>query len=81
MTIAHEIGHFVLLCIFGVRLYSSTDETIHSCCDPEWQAKCFTGEFLINKDLVKNFTSYDIYDKCGVSIEAAEYQLSKFREE
>lgn len=79
MTIAHEFGHFILILVCGVKLYRIFDEEkIPAYKDPEWHAKCFAGEFMINKNLVKNMTVLEVAEKCGVSFDAAEFQLSKF---
>ena len=73
MTIAHEIAHFILCCLYGVKL-ARCDGRPKQYCDPEWQAKCFAGEFLIDAELTKDMTPVDIANECGVSLDAAEYQ-------
>ncbi|MBO4578752.1 MAG: ImmA/IrrE family metallo-endopeptidase [Clostridiales bacterium] len=79
MIIAHEIAHYFLICVIRLNLYFSNGEKIKPCNDPEWQAKCLAGELLIpyyilkhqNKPIPPNLlASY-----CGVSYEAAIYQL------
>jgi Zn-dependent peptidase ImmA (M78 family) len=80
MTIAHEIGHYILLCVCGFKYQRNfTGSTIPRYQDPEWQAKCFAGELLIAAYLVKGMTPYEIMYACGVSMSAAETQWSKFR--
>ena len=82
MTIAHEIGHFFMLCVCGFRLARTYDDAkIDSFRDPEWQAKCFAGEFMIPKDRVVGMSVEEIVAKCGVSPEAASYQHKKYAEE
>ena len=49
--------------------------------DPEWQAKCFAGEVMINKELVKNMKPQEIALQCGVSLQAAEYQWRQYQKE
>lgn len=78
MTIAHEFAHFITLCVCGFELARSFDNSyVPAYCDPEWQAKCLAGELMIDSDLVKNMTVREISEKCGVSYDAAKFQLSK----
>ena len=75
MTIAHEIGHYFQLCFCGFRLRRNfTKQKVKNFEDPEWQAKCFAGEFMIPKHLVEKMTPSQISEVCGVSLDAAEYQ-------
>lgn len=75
MTIAHEIGHYFTLCFCGFRLRRNfTKQKVKNFEDPEWQAKCFAGEFMIPKHLVEKMTPSQISEVCGVSLDAAEYQ-------
>ena len=78
MTIAHEFAHFITLCVCGFRLARSFgDAYIPPYRDPEWQAKCLAGELMIDSDLVKGMSSFEVSEKCGVSFDAADFQLSK----
>ena len=78
MTIAHEFAHFITLCVCGFRLARSFgDVDIPPYRDPEWQAKCLAGELMIDSDLVKGMSSSEVSEKCGVSFDAADFQLSK----
>jgi hypothetical protein len=44
MTIAHEVGHYILLVAKGLKLYRSFAESkIEAFRDPEWQAKALAG--------------------------------------
>jgi Zn-dependent peptidase ImmA (M78 family) len=75
-SIAHEIGHFMLSNIAGVRLQRNmTNRTVNICEDPEWQAEAFAGELLIPMKLVQGMTSEMIAEKCKVSLAAARTQL------
>ncbi len=74
-TIAHELGHFFMICIFGFKLQRNfSHEEIPPYQDPEWQAKCFAGEFMIPAGLVQNMTPHEIAKSCGVSLDAAKVQ-------
>lgn len=78
LTVAHEIGHFLLhndvsLCF--ARNRSGTP--IPPFCDPEWQASAFAGELLMDHDLIQTMTIDEIVQECGVSYDAARYQKSK----
>lgn len=78
LTIAHELGHFILILLCGIKFHRSFDgEQPKAYNDPEWQAKCFAGELLIPAHLIKNMTAEEVALKCGVSFDAAEFQLSK----
>ena len=78
MTIAHEFAHFITLCVCGFRLARSFgDVDIPPYRDPEWQAKCLAGELMIDSGLVKGMSSSEVSEKCGVSFDAADFQLSK----
>ncbi len=75
MTIAHEIGHYFTLCICGFALRRNFKQReVKTFNDPEWQAKCFAGEFMVAHHLTKNMTVSEIVEACGVSPDAAEYQ-------
>jgi Zn-dependent peptidase ImmA (M78 family) len=78
MTIAHEIGHYVLMCVRGFGLQRNLSKTpARTYEDPEWQAMCFAAELLVPAHLVRGMGASEIARKCGVSREAAEYQLRK----
>ncbi len=75
MTIAHEIGHFITLCFCGFKLQRGfKGSKLKTFNDPEWQAKCFAGEFMISRRLTANMTPIEISRACGVSYSAAYYQ-------
>lgn len=82
MTIAHEIGHFLTLCFCGFKLRRNFTKTSYPAyCDPEWQAKCFAGELLAPKHLVKELSAKQIAKRCGVSLEAAKFNISIYKKE
>jgi len=82
MTIMHEIGHYHLLVENSLQLQRAVNEhQVKPYEDPEWHAKCFAGEIMIPKRLVKGMTIEEIAKKCGVTKSAAEYQLKKYNEE
>lgn len=79
MTIAHEMAHYILICVTGVKLYSRGNRIIEPYNDPEWQAKCLAAELLIPYYKLTAFKKKPsvnfIMNICGVSSDAAEYQL------
>ena len=82
MTIAHEISHYILICVVGVKLCSCRDKrSVLPYNDPEWQAKCLAGELLIPVYKIKSLKGTPSVSRiaalCGVSYDAAAYQLKK----
>lgn len=77
MTIAHEIAHIITLKELGFKVHRNFDNRkIKAFEDPEWQAKCLSGEFMIDYDLTEGMTPSEIVDACGVSFDAANYQYT-----
>ena len=75
MTIAHEIGHYLTLCICGFSFQRNFKGIeVPAYCSPEWQAKCFAGELMVAKHLTVGMDEFEIEEKCDVSAAAAEYQ-------
>lgn len=81
MTIMHEVGHFEMIANSPIKLYREANGPIVAYEDPEWQAKCFAGEVMIDKRLVKNMRPQEIALQCGVSLQAAEYQWRQYQKE
>lgn len=83
MTIAHELGYVVVHGQNPLALNRdfNQDVPIRTCEDPEWQAKCWAGEFMAPKQHVEDWNAADIVEICGVSRDAAELQLRKWKEE
>ena len=82
MTIAHEIGHYFILCFCGFKLTRNfSDAKIITFRDPEWQAKCFAGELMIPAHRVKGMTEHQIAELCGVSYDAASVQYKHLPKE
>ena len=80
LTIAHEVGHLFMHeddCIALCRL--APTEKLKPFEDPEWQANAFGGELLASSYLIKGITIYEVSEKCGVSVSAAEIQLRSLR--
>ena len=79
MTIAHEIAHYILICVTEVKLYCRGDKNVETYNDPEWQTKCLAAELLIPYYKLKAYKKKPsvsfISNICGVSSDAAEYQL------
>lgn len=76
-TVAHELGHYYMHARSS-SLHRHFGGEIRTCEDPEWQAKCFQGELLIPKHLVRSMSASDVAVACGVSVQAAEYQLKLY---
>ena len=81
MTITHELSHALLLQHSGIQLHRCFDNTtkLKAYEDPEWQAKCLAGELMIPANLVKGMLCQDVVRFCGVSMDAAKFQLSKIK--
>lgn len=80
MTIAHEIAHYILLVVCGVKFARSFDgASIPTYQDSEWQAKALAGEVMCAAHLISAMNPTQIVEECGVSLDAAEYQLKKVR--
>ena len=78
MTIAHEIGHYITLCVCGFSFQRNLkNEEVPVYCMPEWQAKCFAGELMVAYHLTSELSCLEIEEKCGVTISAAMYQYDK----
>jgi len=77
MTMAHEVGHYILLVAKGLKLYRNFEGAeIKAFRDPEWQAKAFAGELLCPFHLIKGMAAPQIALACGVSDEAAQYHFN-----
>lgn len=74
-TLCHELGHFLLHTPDRV---SFARGNVPAYMDPEWQANAFAGELMAPYYLVKNMTAFDISDKCGMSLMAAEIQYNEY---
>ncbi len=76
MTIAHEIAHYFMLCFCGFKLQRAFDaKKVPPYMDPEWQAKCFAGEFMAAYHLTEGMSPAEIARFCGISRDAAIYQF------
>lgn len=73
-TVAHEVGHYFMHAR-SPSLHRHFGGKIRTFEDPEWQAKCFQGELLVPKHLVQGMSASAVAVSCGVSVDAAEYQL------
>ena len=77
MTIAHEIGHYILVCIVGITFARNTSRTgyVVTYRDPEWQATVFASEFLAPSYLIKDLEAEEISKRFGITLQAASTQL------
>lgn len=73
-TVAHEVGHYFMHAR-SPSLHRHFGGAVRTFEDPEWQAKCFQGELLVPKHLVHGMSAVEAAEICGVSVQAAEYQL------
>lgn len=77
-TIAHEIGHYIIHTPSRMKLArKNKNEKIPSYLCPEWQANTFAGELLAPPHIIKGLSTYEISERCGVSLEVAEIQLGQ----
>ncbi|MCL2703245.1 MAG: ImmA/IrrE family metallo-endopeptidase [Defluviitaleaceae bacterium] len=80
MTVAHEIAHYILLVVCGIKFARTfAGYSVPTYQDPEWQAKALSGELMCAAHLIVKMSPQSIVDECGVSDEAAVYQLKKAR--
>lgn len=77
-TVAHEVGHY-LMHARSPALHRHFGGKVDTCQDPEWQAKCFQGELLVPRHLVEGMCASAVAQNCGVSLQAAEYQLNLYK--
>ena len=77
MTIAHEFGHYILICIYGISFAKNLDKRgyVETYKDPEWQAAVFASEFLAPVEKIKGMSPKQISIKFGISERAARAQL------
>ncbi|MBQ6907176.1 MAG: hypothetical protein IJQ28_02250 [Clostridia bacterium] len=76
MTVMHEIVHYILLVICGVKFERNFDnKDVITYRDPEWQAKALAGEIMCPHDKIKDLSFLDVMIKCGVSEDAAKFNL------
>jgi hypothetical protein len=74
--IIHECMHKILLTPEDLAFCRYSRE-IKPFEDPEWQADCFAGEFLMPAEQIKGLSKDDVAAKYGVTKAAARTQLSK----
>ncbi len=80
LTVIHEVGHLLLHHKDRIVLRRGTGS--QTFCDPEWQASCFAGELLVAHTLVHQFENpLEAAMGFGVSLDAANFQWRKFRED
>ncbi len=81
-TIAHELGHLFLRhkedAPFA-RLMQYLPRPLETWRDAEWQADVFAAEFLMPYEIVKEMSTQEICNSCGVSRSAAETRREKLK--
>ena len=73
MHIMHEIAH-AFLCLIGftpILDRQFKNNSLRAYESMEWQAKALAGEVLIDYDLTKGMSAFELFFKCGVSEESA----------
>ena len=79
-TILHECFHLLWHADQMVVMARSFDmKTIKPYRSSEWQAKAFAGEVLVPYHLCKDMTASQIEVECGVSMDAALYQMGTWK--
>ncbi len=64
MTIMHEIAHYILLVICGIKFERNFENNaVLTYQDPEWQAKALAGEIMCPHDMIQGFSAYEIAKK------------------
>lgn len=74
-TLCHELGHFLM---HSPDRVSYARGNVPAYMDPEWQANVFAGELMAPYELVKDMSAYEIAEKCGMSLMAAEVQYNNY---
>lgn len=78
MTVIHELCHFILIRIYGLKLTRRFGE-IKIFENPEWQAKALAGEFMMPAEKIVGMDIKQIAEACGVSYDAAMFQYNVLR--
>ena len=78
MTLAHELEHILSFKLFGIRLYRKIIPNDKAYKDPEWHAKCFAGELLMDYEMTEGMTTLEVEVKCGVTSDAANYRVYNY---
>lgn len=80
MSIVHEIAHFILIDQIKIPVYKH-----HGSGRPdlarttEWQAMALAGEIIMPFEETEHIKDvYELSQKCGVSIDAANYRINKY---
>ena len=81
LTVVHEVAHLLLHTKDRILLRRGTGEPKRFC-DPEWQANCFAGEFLVAHTMARQCGNpLEIERMFGVSPDAADFQWKRFKED
>jgi Zn-dependent peptidase ImmA (M78 family) len=59
-------------------LYRKTSPNDKAYKDPEWQAKCFAGELLMDYEMTEGMSTLEIVKNCKVTLDAARYRAKKY---
>lgn len=81
-TLAHELGHYFLVCVLSFMIASdSKTEKVAPYEDPEWQANTFASEFLMPFEACLGQDAWTIHKDFNVSYFCASVRVVKIREE
>jgi Zn-dependent peptidase ImmA (M78 family) len=79
-TIAHEQGHYLTLCVNGLRLQRNFEKRrLRHYERPEWQANAFAAGLLMPVHLVRDMCPEEMVEVCGVTWTAANIQYEQIR--
>lgn len=74
-TIAHELGHYFIHDDVTSFSRCSSQKSVPTYRDPEWQANVFGSAFLMPKSLIRGMTAFEVAKACKTSLQSAEIAL------
>ena len=77
LTLAHELFHLLQHESINISFARTGNNKVETYRDPEWQSDAFGGELLVPHNMIQGMSINEVATKCGVSMAAARFQLSK----